>query len=163
MVYDPQPPYVVRQTNVLDQETLQRFTRMAKFWDLVANSGRFKKTLALVLQSSTQQTSPFWSFWSLSDFLWSRFGKSYGLSLEDLVDTLFDYLSAERGEDADIVRDFLLEDYVNSGARGRPTCLAHAKLPLGGHKSVMPSVKQSTAPGHGLRSRQDRHGNTVTG
>jgi hypothetical protein len=55
MVYDAQPPYVVQQTKDLNAELIQSFARMAKYWDLVVNSGRFKKTIALI--SSTQRTS----------------------------------------------------------------------------------------------------------
>ena len=162
MVYDEKPPYVVRQTSVLDPQTLQRFTRMAKFWDLVANSGRFKKTLTLVLQSSSAGDSAFWSFLSLSDFLWSRFGRSHGLSLEELVDAVFEHLTVRRGMDVDGVKNHLLDDYVTSGARGRPTCLAQEKLPLGGHNPMVKVAELPNGPGHGLRSRQDRHGNTLT-
>lgn len=49
MVYDAQPPYTVQSTAVLDDASVQRFVRMARFWDLLANSGRFARTLALLL------------------------------------------------------------------------------------------------------------------
>jgi len=49
MVYAAQAPYTVQHTGVVDAATLQRFSRFARYWDLLANSGRFAQTLALLL------------------------------------------------------------------------------------------------------------------
>ncbi|HEY8905593.1 MAG TPA: radical SAM protein, partial [Rhodoferax sp.] len=49
MVYAFDPPYTVQHTGVVDADTVQRFTRFARYWDLLANSGRFAQTLALLL------------------------------------------------------------------------------------------------------------------
>ena len=40
MVYDPDPPYTVRQTGAVDAATLHRFARFSRYWDMIANSGR---------------------------------------------------------------------------------------------------------------------------
>jgi len=42
MVYDERPPYCVQQTGAVDAETVLRFTRLARYWDMLANSGRFR-------------------------------------------------------------------------------------------------------------------------
>jgi hypothetical protein len=157
MVYDEQPPYVVRQTKDLDSATLQRFTRMAKYWDLVANSGRFKKTLPLLLQSQATRNSPFWAFMFFSDYLWQTTEKTYGLTPEALVDAAFDYLTLAVGLSPKTVRESLLQDYLSSGARSRPKCLAHERLPLGGHSSTHDATESLVSASHKLRSRQDRH------
>ena len=124
MVYDSNAPYVVRQTQLLSADDVARFTRMAKFWDLIANSGRFKKTMPLILQPRAPQFSKFWSFMLLSDALWTRFGRSYGLSPEELLDAVFEHLSHGCGEDAHQLKTLLREDYESSGARGAPKCLS---------------------------------------
>jgi len=124
MVYDSQAPYVVRQTQHLSQTDLERFTRMAKFWDLVANSGRFKQSLPLILEPTAPKHSSFWSFMNFSDELWLRFGRSYGLSPEELVDAVFDHLSVKAGFDQERVREKLRLDYLASGAKGAPKCLS---------------------------------------
>jgi hypothetical protein len=49
MAYATEPPYTVQQTGVVDAATLKRFARFARYWDLLANSGRFAHTLALLL------------------------------------------------------------------------------------------------------------------
>ena len=108
MVYDPEPPYTVRQTAAVDAATMQRFTRLARYWDLVANSGRFRQTLPLLLQGA----SAFQSFMDFSDWLWASAGETSGLTPELLVDALFDYLTVARGFDAERMRQTLLADYL---------------------------------------------------
>jgi len=159
MVYDSQPPYVVQQTHHVDALTLQRFSRMAKYWDLVANSGRFKKSLPILLSQVPPHFSAFYAFMDFSDALWQRTGKSYQLTPEELVDAMFDHLTGVRGLPTEQIRSILLQDYLASGARARPRCLAHERLRLGGDKvSAASSEGQSTVRAS-LRERQDRHGN----
>ena len=158
MVYDDKPPYVVQQTKDLEAGVIQSFTRMAKYWDLVVNSGRFKKTIALLLESTEHQTSAFWSFMNFSEALWQRTGKTYGLTPEALVDAVFDYLTMSLGWSADQVRPLLLQDYLASGARARPQCLAQERLPLGGDSPNSKNPLLSDIPRPRLRERQDRHG-----
>lgn len=148
MVYDKLPPYVIQENNDIDTETLKQFTRLAKYWDLVANSGRFKHTMPLLLQAHAPHHSPFWAFMAFADDLWHQTQKTYGLTPEALVDAVFTYLTTKRVFDESLIRESLLKDYLSSGARGRPRCLAHENLPLGGDRSV---DKQN------LRERQDRH------
>jgi hypothetical protein len=85
---------------------------------------------------------------AFSDDLWHQTQKTYGLTPEALVDAVFVYLTQTRSLDENLIRGTLLKDYLASGARGRPRCLAHENLPLGGDRS---SEKQN------LRERQDRH------
>jgi hypothetical protein len=152
MVYDAEPPYAVQQTSVLSRDEVQRFVRLARYWDLVANSGRFSRTLALLLQGP----SPFAAFLAWSDWLWQHSGQTSGLSPEALVDHLFDYLAglgAQSGQDPAVVQaallDALLADYLGSGARARPRSL-QAVLPAQG-----PPAARS---GAGLAPRQQQHG-----
>ena len=160
MVYDDQPPYVVRQTKDLDATSLERFTRMAKYWDLIANSGRFKTSLPLILSPLAEPASAFRSFMHFSDHVWLSAGKTYGLTPEDLVDAVFDYLTVVREMDSSAVRASLLQDYLASGARARPKCLAHERLPLGGEPTNQNLHEPSGSTAHKLRGRQDRHGVT---
>ncbi|MDQ3060040.1 MAG: B12-binding domain-containing radical SAM protein [Pseudomonadota bacterium] len=49
MVYDPLAPYTVLQTGAVDFTTLQRIQRFARYWEMLANSGRFARALGLLL------------------------------------------------------------------------------------------------------------------
>jgi hypothetical protein len=144
MVYDPRPPYTVRQTSVVDAATLQRFTRFARYWDLIANSGRFSRTLAVLLDAP----SAFEAFMHFADHLWHGSAQTSGLTPEALVDALFDYLSGQRGLPAATVRQTLLADYLASGARASPRAL----------KGLLPKRAATQLPGaKTLAQRQERH------
>ena len=145
MVYDAQPPYTVLCNGAVSAAQVQAFVRLTRYWDLLANSGRFSRTLVLVLAGD----SAFGAFAALSSWLWERHGQTQGLTPEHLVDALFDYLCAVRGLPADTVRAALLADYVASGARANPRSLQ-------GH--LPPRSAPSSAVGSGLTQRQQRHG-----
>ena len=155
MVYESEPPYTVLQTHAVSRAEMQRFTRLARYWDLVANSGRFARTLAVLMQGA----SPFWAFMAFSDWLWHTTGQTSGLTPEALVDALFDYLTQALAvprldatqDDAawrNTVRQTLLADYLASGARARPACLREV---LPAQPAPMPRHKRA------LAERQDRH------
>ena len=160
MVYDALPPYQIQQTNVVSAIEMQRFARLARYWDLVANSGRFGGAMALLLNAesptNTLSHSPFTAFMHFSDWLWEASpktqgktsGKTSGISPENLVDALHAYLIDVREFDVEIVTKTLLADYIASGARARPDVLRSLipKLPL-------PQVKA----GKQLSQRQSKH------
>lgn len=113
MRYDPNPPYAVLATDRLDFATLQRMARASRYWDLIANSGRFARTLPLLLGDA-----PFARLMACADWLWARTGQTHGLAAERLYALLREYL-VEAGAPADAVDAALAADYAASGARGR--------------------------------------------
>ena len=145
MVYDPQAPYTILQNSTVDFSTLQRIKRFARYWEMLANSGRFASSLTLLLA----QGSAFRHFLAFSDWLWQNTGKTHEFALEKLVDLLFEHLTTSRVLAAGVVRSALLADYRASGARGRPHCLA--KL-LEADRVALPSAAAKP-----LLERQSRH------
>ena len=153
MVFESAPPYTVVQTSAVDALTVARFTRLARYWELVANSGRFKRTLAVLLNTPAPwaarcEVSPFNAFLSFADWLWQTTGKTSGLSPEMLVDALFDYLSTRLDLPVATAQETLLADYVASGARANPTAL----------KGLLP--RRQAPASHAYRSlaaRQEMH------
>ena len=124
MVYDPQTPYTILQNSTVDFATLQRVNRFARYWDLIASSGRFASALKLLLEPG----SAFGNFMAFSDWLWQTTGKTHEFAHEKLVDLLHDYLTEHRALAVTAVRSALLADYLASGARGKPDCLADLLL-----------------------------------
>jgi radical SAM superfamily enzyme YgiQ (UPF0313 family) len=163
MVYDTAPPYTVQHTGVVDADTMQRFTRFARYWDLLANSGRFAQTLALLLHPAptgaapnpgdahgvaAPVVSPFWRFMAFADWLWAQAGATHKLTPETLVDALFDYLSQPGQHPLEVVRQTLLADYIASGARANPKAL----------QGLLPRQTPSdTKARRTLATRQERH------
>jgi radical SAM superfamily enzyme YgiQ (UPF0313 family) len=115
MVYSPLPPYEIRQTSVLDAATMDRLRHFASFWDRIANSGNFLETARFIGRGG----SKFEAFGALSDWLWTRFGRSHSISLDDLSRGLFDYLTGPGGCDAAAVAGALRGDYLRPGRRAR--------------------------------------------
>ncbi|NVO07993.1 MAG: DUF4080 domain-containing protein, partial [Rhodoferax sp.] len=119
MVYGEYPPYTVLQTGAVSAEQVQRVARMARYWDLLVNSGRFGQSSKLLLQGE----SAFAAWAAFSDWLWQRSASTHALTPEVLLDAVFDYLTLDRALPADSVRSALLADYLASGARSNPRAL----------------------------------------
>ena len=147
MVYDPQTPYTILQNSTVDFVAMQRIKRFARYWDMVANSGRFTCTLKLLLDNG----SAFNHFLNFSDWLWQTTGKTHEFAHEKLVDFMHDHLVCMRGLYGADVQAALLADYVSSGARGRPQCLAQLLSAQ--------QIASQKMPQH-LAQRQARHAAT---
>jgi radical SAM superfamily enzyme YgiQ (UPF0313 family) len=127
--FDEAPPYAVHHSASLRDGELPEFVRIARYWDIVANAGRFERTLPLLLQGP----SAFDAFSHFSIWLWKCMGATSGITPEDLVDHLHGYLTQVRGLDALQVHDALLADYRASGARASPAVLRLALGHAGAH------------------------------
>ena len=143
MVYDEQAPYALQKNKDLSASEVQGFMRLSRYWDLLANSGRFEQTLPLLMGNS-----PFGAFWHFSAWVWATSQQTSGLTPEALVDYVFDYLTHHKGLNAEHVRNSLFKDYQASGAKARPHCLRS----LLGHIHLQSTKKPQT-----LQSRQNRH------
>ncbi|HET9025853.1 MAG TPA: DUF4080 domain-containing protein, partial [Burkholderiaceae bacterium] len=90
MDYDAAPPYQVRQTGALDAGTVQRLARFARYWDLVANSGRFADALPLVLADAA-----FARFMEFADWLHAACGRTHAIPTERLYELTHHWLVAK--------------------------------------------------------------------
>lgn len=119
MVYGARPPYAIVETAAVDASTVERFVRLARYWDLYANSGRFAQSLPVLLNAP----SPFAAFAAFADWLWQTSSRTSAFTPEMLVDRLFDYLTRNGAHAPETIRPLLLADYLASGARANPACL----------------------------------------
>jgi radical SAM superfamily enzyme YgiQ (UPF0313 family) len=155
MVYAAEPPYTVLQTGALSAEQVQAFARLARYWDLLVNSGRFGQGSGLLLQGP----SAFSAWAAFAQWLWQRTASTHRLTPEALLDALFDYLTQARGLDPDAVRAALLADYLASGARSNPQAL-QGLLPRREKTALHQKV---AAPHSALAQRQARHQSSKIG
>jgi len=126
MAYDPSPPYAIIENRLIDRSAMKRIRQFARFWELVANRGRFPGTLPLIL---ARKDSPFDSFMALSDWMGTRFGRDYAISLLDLAEALFSYLTTEAGSNPDTVAEAMWKDYHAQGKRrDRPGFLKRERI-----------------------------------
>ncbi len=87
MVYDPYPPYTILATHLIDFATMQRLVRFARYWDLVANSGRFVNTLPVLLGAS-----PFAQFMAFADWIYSVTDATHRIALDRLAKLVSQWL-----------------------------------------------------------------------
>ncbi len=93
MVFDPYPPYTILATNLIDFATMQRLVRFARYWDLVANSGRFAHTLPQMLGEA-----PFDNFMAFADWIYAKTDATHRIALDRLAKLLAEWLQV-RGMD----------------------------------------------------------------
>ena len=143
MRYSPYPPYTVLATDCIDFPTMQRLTRFARYWDMIANSGRFPAALPLILGDA-----PFARFLSLSDWLYAETRQTHQIALDRLYDLVHAGLVTIMGCSSEEATHALARDYAGSGARGAPAFLKQGKS--GADKTEKPK------PAH-QATRQLRH------
>jgi len=106
MVYDPYPPYTVLATNRIDFATMQRLVRFARYWDLVANSGRFANTIPVLLGDA-----PFDNFMAFSDWIYAHTDATHRIALDRLAKLVAQWLQL-RGMEASEAAALLASDYA---------------------------------------------------
>ncbi|HZW20882.1 B12-binding domain-containing radical SAM protein [Noviherbaspirillum sp.] len=106
LVFDPSPPYTILSTDRVGFADMQRLVRFARYWDLIANSGRFANTLPLVLSDA-----PFARFMDLSDWLYARTDATHRIALERLAALVAQWLR-ERGHEAGQVTAVMERDHA---------------------------------------------------
>ncbi len=127
MVFDPYPPYTVLATNRIDFPTMQRLVRFARYWDLVANSGRFAHTTRVLLGET-----PFDNFMAFSDWIYTKTDATHRIALEKLAKLVQEWLQL-RGMSREEAAALLASDYagkVDTPAAPRPATQAAPVAPV---------------------------------
>ncbi|MBI3228959.1 MAG: DUF4080 domain-containing protein [Burkholderiales bacterium] len=130
MAFDPYPPYTILATDRIPFGQMQSLVRFARFWDLVANSGRFQHTLPHLLKDA-----PFDNFLRLSEWLYSKTDATHRIALDRLAGLVTQWLQLEGMPKEQAVR------LVGSDYAGR-------------HAAVAPATN---AASNALPQRQARH------
>lgn len=115
MRYSPTAPYSILSNDLIDFAAMQRLKRFARYWDMIANSGRFKYSKALLLGAN-----PFENFLTVSDWLHGQCGRTHGISLDRLFAYVYQVMTGVFHLDGTEVESVLLQDYMASGMRGEP-------------------------------------------
>ena len=137
--YNPSAPYEILSNNIIDFSTMQTLKRFARYWDMIANSGRFKHTKAFLLSEH-----PFENFLALSNWLHAETDQTHNIALARLFRLLFKFMTQELKRDKEETIEFLMKDYAESGIKG------HAKF-MNKEKENSNIIKRRS------ESRQKRH------
>ncbi|WP_348946185.1 radical SAM protein [Chitinibacter sp. FCG-7] len=106
MKYDPFPPYTILANRDIDFTTMQRLVRFARYWDLVANSGRFANTLPVLLGDA-----PFANFMAFADWLYANTDATHRIALDRLAKLVCTWLQGQ-GMPLDEAQALLESDYA---------------------------------------------------
>ena len=85
MRYNPNPPYNLLSNDRIDFLAMQRLSRFARYWEMIANSGHFGHSLPLILGDD-----PFERFLQLSDWLYETTRQTHKIKLNRLFRLLYD-------------------------------------------------------------------------
>ena len=125
MIYNPNPPYNVLSTSSIDFSAMQSISRFARYWDMIANSGRFTNTLPLILGNN-----PFAQFMRLSNWLFQTTEQTHRISLQKLFTLVHEALITVFEIDQESVAEALRIDHDRSGLKGLPAFLKNQKPQL---------------------------------
>ena len=113
--FNPSPPYNILSTRDIDFVTMQRVNRFARYWDVIANSGRFTNTLPLILGDL-----PFQRFLQVSDSLYQTSGSTWKIALRRLFDLLYAAMTDELSLPDSAVQEVLEKDFARASLKGKP-------------------------------------------
>jgi Protein of unknown function (DUF4080)/B12 binding domain/Radical SAM superfamily len=141
--FNPDPPYNILATDVIDFATMQRLSRFSRYWDMIANSGRYARTLKLLLADDA-----FENFLAFSDWLYAKTNKTHAIAHERMVQFIFDYLHDVRHVEKEKLSVDIMADYRAVGGR------THFAFEIPGGERPLPKPKKTTG---GTPARQARH------
>jgi len=106
LVFDPHPPYTILANKDISFPAMQRLVRFARYWDLVANSGRFAHTTPVLLGEA-----PFENFMAFSDWLYKNTDATHRIALDRLAALVQRWLE-HTGMASDAAAALLASDYA---------------------------------------------------
>lgn len=140
MRYNPIAPYEILSNNIINFSTMQKLKRFARYWDMIANSGRFKHSKSLLLGDK-----PFENFLNLANWLHTETDQTHKIALPRLFSLIFSFMTTVLKLDEQQTIEFLLRDYEDSGIKGQAKFMQQTD-----DKIIKPFKRRS-------ESRQKRH------
>ncbi len=144
MNYASHPPFQILSTLDMAYLEVQEMARFSRFWDMVANSGNFQTLIKEVFAINRKTNSSHFDFFRrLTKFFTERHGQSHGISLLNLTESLFVFLTQKEFWSEEKAKEILIHDYSLRGGRDVPKFLRGSLIvekapPLTSGKSVTP-------------------------
>ena len=135
MKFDSTPPYEIISNKHIDEEQMKELRAFHKFFDKFYNSGNFQESMKLLFELS----NPFDEFFALSNFTFNRFERCYGISLDQLCESLYLFLTIKRNISHVNAREMILKDILKKKGRKIPVFLKDYELGV-------PHVHQKKSP-----------------
>lgn len=151
MCYSDEAPYQLLQNRDIDFTTMQRVQRFARYWDLIANSGRFNQTLPMLLGSR-----PFARFMQLTDWLFERTGQTHKIAYNRLLALVFEGANHLELTNVTALQKTLAADCLANGDAHPPRWLREHMPARDKTVPLSKNTETSAIPG-ATPSRQSRH------
>ncbi len=138
MLYLDTPPYEILQNSSISFKQMQKMKRFARFWDLVYNSGNFKKTITILFENG----EVFENFYNFSEWIYLQTESTWQISLNRLSEFLFDYLVNECKKEPNFVANTLANDILKVSGRKLPPFLREYELEILGNKRELSAINK---------------------
>ncbi|WP_028865652.1 B12-binding domain-containing radical SAM protein [Psychromonas aquimarina] len=139
--FSPLPPFTILSNDCVDFATMQRFTRFARYWDMIGNSGHFKHSLAEMLSEN-----PFDDFMAIADWLFSQTKQTHKINQKRLYELVSQSVQALFPDRHQLVVSKMELDFPSAKLKSR---FSNLNLYAG-------QQSESTRPNK-LAQRQQRH------
>ena len=139
LAFDPYPPYTILATDRISFSEMQGLVRFARYWDLVANSGRFRNTLPQLLGDA-----PFDNFMRLSNWLYQTTDATHRIALDRLAGLVTRWLELEGMPREQAVR-LVGSDYAGRVASSEKNSPAAQKIAQANEGSPVANLPQRQA------------------
>ncbi|MCG7531898.1 B12-binding domain-containing radical SAM protein [Psychrobium sp. MM17-31] len=139
--FNPLPPFNILSTDRVDFATMQLVNRFARYWDMLANSGRFKNAMPVLLDDN-----PFDNFFAIADWIFEQTGQTHQINLKRLFEMLSQATQSLFSDKHEALLAELEKDHAASKLKGQFNQL---NLYLGQEKGAATTNK--------LMQRQQQH------
>jgi radical SAM superfamily enzyme YgiQ (UPF0313 family) len=112
--FNPLPPFNILSTDRVSFATMQRINRFARFWDMIGNSGRFKRSLPQILSDK-----PFDEFMAITEWVFNKTGQTHQINLKKLYEQVSQAVEELFPQKHSLFIAKLEADYVASKLKGR--------------------------------------------
>lgn len=133
MKYCDKPPYDILKNDLISFEQMQKMKRFARFWDMVYNSGNFKRIAPLLWKEG----KVYEGFYAFSEWLYAQTESTWQISLERLAELLFRYLTEKMHHDEKSIKTTMIEDIMSGRGRKLPSFLRDNYVPRDAQKETV--------------------------
>jgi len=143
--YSDKPPYDILQNDLIPYNMMQKMKRFARFWDLVYNSGNFKKSVIYIFENGKVYDE----FFAFSEWIYVQTLSTWQISLDRLAKLLFDYIIIQLHADKNELIEVMKEDLMVVETRKLPKFLRFNEL----------EIKTNNKKHNFFNKRQQKHSN----
>jgi len=119
MVYSDKPPYDILQNNLIPFEMMQKMKRFTRFWDMVYNSGNFKKSVIYLFDEGKVYDG----FFAFSQWVYSQTQSTWQISLDRLAYLVYRYVTEVLHVDKEEFKEVMTQDVMVVRGRKLPKFL----------------------------------------